>query len=207
MFDEGYIKYKIDWLLSLPVSEEIIAELNVWRNRLYDLNLIGFYESLKVGFGNVSQRLSNHEAKFVVSASQTGGIPRLSPIHYSLVLDYNIQANTLKCRGPMKASSESLTHAGVYELNPSYKAVFHAHHLGMWRSLLYRVPTTAGDVPYGTPEMAFEIERLYRETNLAEVKILAMAGHREGIITFGESLEEAGNVLLKWYSNYRNVPI
>ena len=35
---------------------------------------------------------------------------------------------------------------------------------------------------------------------LAQEKIMVMAGHDEGIITFGKNLEEAGAVLLKYLS-------
>ncbi len=44
--------------------------------------------------------------------------------------------------------------------------------------------------------MALEILRLYRETGLPRRKLAAMAGHEEGIISFGCDLDEAGKVLL-----------
>jgi len=47
--------------------------------------------------------------------------------------------------------------------------------------------------------MAFEIMRLLRDTDLNEVKIFAMAGHEEGIFTFGNTLDEAGEILLAYY--------
>ena len=40
--------------------------------------------------------------------------------------------------------------------------------------------------------MAQEMARLYRETTLESVRVLAMAGHEDGIITFGHTAEEAG---------------
>ncbi len=47
----------------------------------------------------------------------------------------------------------------------------------------------------GTPGMALEMFRLFEEENLGDRKILAMAGHEDGIICFGGSLDEAGQVL------------
>jgi hypothetical protein len=46
--------------------------------------------------------------------------------------------------------------------------------------------------------MALEVKRLYRETVLPERRILAMGGHDDGIIVFGRSPQEAGQVLLTW---------
>jgi hypothetical protein len=46
--------------------------------------------------------------------------------------------------------------------------------------------------------MAAEVKRLYRETVLPERRILAMGGHDDGIIVFGRSPKEAGQVLLTW---------
>jgi hypothetical protein len=53
-------------------------------------------------------------------------------------------------------------------------------------------------VLYGTPEMAREVQRLYREGLFASRMILAMGGHDDGILVVGKSLEEAGQVLLTW---------
>ena len=44
--------------------------------------------------------------------------------------------------------------------------------------------------------MANEIKRLFDETALNKEKILVMGGHREGIISFGKDLEEAGSILI-----------
>ena len=43
MIDEGYVKYQCHWLNEPTVTSAEIAELNQWRNKLYELNLIGQY--------------------------------------------------------------------------------------------------------------------------------------------------------------------
>jgi hypothetical protein len=43
---------------------------------------------------------------------------------------------------------------------------------------------------------------LFAETALSEEKILVMGGHPEGIISFGNDLEEAGQVLLAKWKKY-----
>ena len=64
------------------------------------------------------------------------------------------------------------------------------------------VPTTKKEVPYGTPEMANEIFRLFKETAVQQEKIIVMAGHDEGIISFGKDLEEAGEILLNFLTKF-----
>lgn len=59
-----------------------------------------------------------------------------------------------------------------------------------------RLPTSRADVPYGTPAMAHEMDRLARETTLLERRLLAMAGHEDGVIAFGRTAAEVGATLV-----------
>ncbi len=205
--DEGYIKYNCDWQIAPPLNINALKALNASRKRMYDLELIGYYAKHGVGYGNISQRwhpqnghlsLSNTALQFVISGTQTGHLAALSEQHYSLVSSFNIAANTLVCQGPIKASSEALTHAAIYCLDRNYEVVIHVHHRLLWEGLLGKIPTSRADVPYGTPEMAYEIKRLYKEENLAQHRIMAMAGHDEGIISFGATFSKAEAVLLQY---------
>lgn len=198
MIDEGYIKYQCNWINSEPVSFNEIAELNQWRNKFYKFGLIGEYDN-GIGFGNISIRYSQ-PGQFIISGTQTGNLSTLNEQHYTRVTNFDLERNFLTCCGPIQASSESLTHATLYEANPTVNAIIHVHHLELWQKLMYKVPTTAKDVTYGTPEMAKEILRLFKEDNLMETKILVMSGHEEGIISFGINLEEAGSILLDSYN-------
>lgn len=196
--DEGYIKFDIDFTKTPPLSGASveIAELNFYRDKLYRLGLIGAYDD-GIGFGNISMRYNKNPKQFLISGTQTGSLPKLTEAHYTLVTSFDIPGNKLSCSGPVKASSESLTHAALYNMNPEIGAVIHIHDLILWKKLLYKVPTSSADVPYGTPAMALEMERLYQQEGLDKLKILAMAGHEEGIITFGKNLKEAAEVLFK----------
>ena len=66
----------------------------------------------------------------------------------------------------------------------------------MWEKYVDKLQTTNKEVPYGTSDMANEIKRLFRESDVNYEKILVMGGHKEGVVSFGETLEEAGNILL-----------
>ena len=191
--DEGYTKFNCNWIRSEPVPEKHIKELNILRDKLYFLDLIGADEN-GIGFGNISIRFKNNT--FIITGAATGRLNKMNESHYVLVNQYDLANNSLICTGPVKASSESLSHAAVYECSPQTNAVIHVHNIGMWEKLIYKVPTTSEDVPYGTPEMANEIKRLFNETPVTVEKILVMGGHREGIIAFGPTLEEAGKILI-----------
>ncbi|TVQ15294.1 MAG: class II aldolase/adducin family protein [Bacteroidetes bacterium] len=191
---EGYIKFNCHWIEAGPVSPDHTREINVWRDKLYALGLIGVYDN-GIGFGNISMRHRGNS--FIITGSATGGFKHLTENHFTLVTGYNLEQNSLECKGPIIASSESLTHAAIYECSPETMAVIHVHSMKLWKKLMNLVPTTNTYVEYGTPEMAGEIKRLFRETHVPEEKILVMGGHEEGIITFGKDMDEAGEALLK----------
>ena len=193
MIDDGYIKYWINWEQSPPLAGDL-SEVIAVRNRLYKMGLIGYYEQHQVGYGNISI-LSEEPPSFWVSGTQTGHIPVLGAEHFALATAWDLDENRLDCRGPVKASSESLTHAAVYACSPEIKAVIHIHHLKLWKWMQFGFPCTVELIPYGTPEMAREVLRLYQETDLPKVAAFAMKGHEEGIFTFGKDLDEAFSVL------------
>lgn len=195
MDDEGSIKFHGTWIKAEPIKSGRLTDLQTWRNRLYQLGLIGSYTN-GIGFGNISIRINNTE-QFIITGSATGVLSSLTPHHYTTVLSVAVEKNTLTCKGPCKASSESLTHAMIYHAYPTIGGVIHVHNHTAWQQLLDKIPTTAKDVSYGTPAMAHEITRLFRETDVREKKILVMGGHTEGIISFGRDLDEAGKILLE----------
>jgi ribulose-5-phosphate 4-epimerase/fuculose-1-phosphate aldolase len=194
--DEGYIKYDCEWIKSAPIPTKELICINAWRQKLFALGLIGAYKG-EIGFGNISIRLKD-SSQFIISGTQTGHIPSLKNCHYTLVTEFNIKENRLICKGPIKASSESLTHAAIYTCDNDIRSVIHIHNNMLWNKLLYKVPTTNPKVQYGTPEMGYEVIRLCDQTMLE--KILVMAGHKDGIISFGKNLKEAGNIIL-YYLN------
>jgi ribulose-5-phosphate 4-epimerase/fuculose-1-phosphate aldolase len=122
----------------------------------------------------------------------------LSEAHFTLVTQVDIAHNTVWCEGPIVASSETMSHAVIYQTCPEINGVMHVHHAELWKTLLHQVPTTPTTATYGTPEMALSVVKLLKKSNLRDIKILVMEGHLEGIFTFGESLAKAGEVLLRF---------
>jgi ribulose-5-phosphate 4-epimerase/fuculose-1-phosphate aldolase len=110
---------------------------------------------------------------------------------------YDFARNWLRYEGAATPSSESLTHAAIYESDSSISAVIHCHDPVLWRTRLDSVPTTSKAVAYGTPEMAYEIMRLFTVSDVRSREIFAMAGHEGGIVTFGKNLENAFDVVMR----------
>ena len=195
MMDEGYIKFQPVWTKTGGLPPKDWAELNRYRQKLYERQLIGAYDN-GIGYGNISQRYPGEEGLFVISGSATGNFAELNADHYALVTAVDIDANRLHCRGPIVASSESMSHAVIYRELPWVQAVIHIHNLAMWQRLLHQVPTTDAAATYGSPEMAYSIIDLIRTTDLPERKLFVMEGHEEGVFAFGRDLSEAMEVTL-----------
>ncbi len=198
MTDEGVIKFKLDHTPADPFPDAHITELNRWRKWMYDLALIGIIDTPNgpVGYGNISVRT---EEGFLISGSQTGHQADLTAGHFALVTAAFPEENRLVSSGPIKPSSESLTHAVVYQQDPAINWVLHAHWKPVWLAAeRLNIPQTSPDAAYGTPEMAVETGRLFAETDVKQVGIFAMAGHEDGIVSFGCNAEEAARVMKKY---------
>jgi L-ribulose-5-phosphate 4-epimerase len=194
MSENGYIKFSYDWTKSVPLSASDIADLERWRTRLRDLRLIGANPN-GTGYGNISRRIGRSN-QFIITGSNTGHLATLGGNGYTRVLSFDLPGNKLECEGPIQASSESLTHAAVYLTDPEVNAVFHVHSLSIWQRWIDKLPTTSRKAEYGTPEMAEEMVKVLKSGYTGERGVVVMGGHQEGLVSFGKTLDEAGEVLL-----------
>lgn len=191
--DEGVVKFQQTFERAPAPTARVLAELDAWRTTLHRAGLIGQDPARYggAGYGNASAKVGR--GRFVITGTQTGNVARLTPEHYTMVVRVLAEENRVWTEGPVAASSESMTHAAVYAADPSAKFVFHAHSPEIWHAARkLRLPITKKEVPYGTPEMAREVDRLFRTTKVGETKAFSMGGHEDGIITFGTTGEEAG---------------
>jgi len=190
---EGVIKFSLNFTPS-EQSRQIDVELRAWRALLHGYGLIGQvphrYEGF--GFGNLSQR---EAIGFSITATQTGGRQSLSDTDYAWVTAWSLEQNALSATGLTPPSSESLTHAAIYEAQPEVRFVFHIHSPDLWtdRAIL-ELPETAAEIPYGTVEMALALKAL--AANLGDEGIAAMAGHEDGIVSWSKSAVGAGLLLM-----------
>ena len=206
---EGVIKFQVEHeerSLEPRRYGDLACKLIAWREIMALTGLVGRDPARYEGadYGNVSARLGPPadalgRRSFLITGTQTAGKRSIGLDDLSVVTRYNYRRNSVESHGRVRPSSESMTHGAVYDLGPQIRCVLHAHCPVLWKRARHlRLPTTNPNVPYGTPEMARDVQRLYRETVLAERCILAMGGHEDGILVFGRSPEEAGGVLLRW---------
>lgn len=195
MSETGAIKFTCEHLNGELLPFAGFAELNTCRGRLHALRLIGVGAD-GIGYGNLSVRdgVTNN---FYITGSGTGVLPELGLEHYAKVTAHDFTRNWLRCEGRALASSESLTHSAIYETDQETAAVIHCHSAVLWSRLRANFPTTDAHVEYGTPQMADEVRRLFRDTNAARQKLFVMGGHKEGVVVFGKNLNDALAVLLR----------
>lgn len=172
-----------------------LAELNRYRRKLLQLRLIGV-DPNGIGFGNLSIR-SGTTNNFYITGSATAGRQELTPADCTRVVAYDFKRNWLQYEGSAIPSSESLTHAAIYDSDAKTGSVIHCHDSKLWTLLLGEAPTTSTAASYGTPEMAYEVQRLFTFGEVQKRKILVMSGHEGGIVAFGKDLEEAFAVLIR----------
>jgi len=213
---DGVIKFQLDHeerLLEQPQLEIGIEELEAWRSIFKQLGIIGQDEGKYdgYGFGNLSQRTASG---FLISGTQTGYIGKTTLADYAEVTDWNPLTNSVCSRGMVKPSSESLSHAVIYEMHSEGQSegqseeeslvgcVFHVHSPEIWQKAMdLQIPTTDPDIEYGTPEMAEAVQKIVAENGLPSV--LSMGGHEDGIIAYGRSLSETGLVLMQTLAQAR----
>jgi len=197
---EGVIKYRLDFSDGLPPPSEAIVELEVWRKKLMELGMLG-QEPARYGgygYGNLSRRWPDAGNSFVISGSQTGGFAQLRPEHYVLVTNFSVPDNRVAAIGQTQPSSESLTHGWIYQLCPGANFVFHVHSPEIWRNAeKLGLPVTDPSAAYGTPEMAEEVYKILLKNPRQSWGILAMGGHEDGIVSFGETASKAGELILQ----------
>jgi L-ribulose-5-phosphate 4-epimerase len=191
----NYVKFTYERARVAIGAFDKLAELNTWRRKLLELGLIGV-DSNGVGFGNLSVR-DGATTDFYITGSATGGLPALACAHCARVVAYDFEKNWLRYEGSAIPSSEALTHAAIYEADPTACAIIHFHDAILWATLLERVPTSSKGVSYGTPEMAYEIARLFKVSDVRRRKLFVMAGHEGGIVAFGKNLEGAFEIVMR----------
>jgi len=181
---EGVIKYQLHHTFSKLANTINLTEINHYRSLAYDLELIGQnpLRYLGYGYGNISQRIENNQ--FLISGTQTGEKAHLSSEDYCLVTEVNLAKNSLHATGQCKPSSETLTHASVYMQHSAIHCVIHAHTSIIWHATnALKIPHTAQDIPYGTPDMAEAVADLVAKKSSG---LFTMLGHEDGVIAYGE---------------------
>lgn len=193
--EEGVIKYQVRHQPDVPLGWADFKDLESWRQRLRAEGWLGQYPD-GVSYGNVSQR--HPQEGLVITATQVAHRAELTAADYVHVTNYDAETHTITVVGAICASSEAPTHWAIYQLNPRIQVIFHIHCETLWTKLLQQphIPCTHPAIPYGTQAMAHEMRRLYPVgADPFERNCFVMAGHQDGIFSFGRTVAEAGQVL------------
>ena len=191
--EEGYIKFQcLRTEQTLSISDQILDEINEVRNQLLEYGMVGKIPH-GPGFGNLSVRMADQT--FLITGSDTGGFRSLKKCHFSLVTRVDLKNNKVWCSGEIDASSESMSHAMVYQADPQLNAAIHIHHHMLWKRGLNKLATTPRTVEYGTPELANAIKEFisFRQT------AIVFGGHTDGLLFCGKELKETLQSIMNLY--------
>ena len=194
---EGKTKFQVRHETCVCCRESDVVELTKWRNKFKAAGLVG-QDATKyggLGFGNLSKRMP--DGTFLITACQTGLQENLTPDEYVTITAFDPSQNLVCSKGMRHASSETMTHLAVYDSNQGVRFVFHVHSPEIWTARdNLGLPTTSPDVECGTVEMNSEVRQLLKEREYFQKGVLAMGGHADGILAWGETADETGFNLL-----------
>jgi len=202
MNKEGTVKYAAEHTsAALELTFNVLkqwTELNEVRTSLHKLGLIGVYPD-GIGYGNLSLRFS--EEQFIISGTATGAKEVLSLSEYCMVKSFDITRNMVVSSGPIQASAESMTHGAVYHSSACANCVIHIHSGKIFSGMLRdNYPVTPKEAEFGTPQMAIAIGKLVEAEG--DKGQIVMAGHDEGVIAYGATIEKALSKTLELYKKY-----
>lgn len=206
--NEGIIKYdRSNFKKTEPLKISEYEELESYRLHLHRTKLIGVYDN-GLGYGNISLRKNygqyekSESPQFLISGTQTGHLLHLEGWHYTRVVNFSLEKFKISTVGPIEASSEALTHASLYQFNSEIQAIIHIHSSAIWKGMLKdHYPQTASSIPYGTKEMAMAIKECL-ENEKKNQGVIVMAGHEDGVVSYGPSLEIAAQLIFELLKKY-----
>lgn len=193
---EGVIQYTSEYR-SGPKAEvsDIEGAIVLWR-LARSWGWIG-QDITGVCYGNASQRDQYNPNSFWITGTQTGCKDSLRIEDWCCVTGWDFKANRVVSQGPIRASSEAMTHAAIYTANPLVHCVAHVHTSNLWTVLQQDHSTSPESAGYGTPDIAFAVERIAKDSKPPNLIILL--GHQDGLLFWGSEANE----LEEYMSNYR----
>ena len=195
--DEGVIKFSGERVAGEVPHPPALDELNRARTELFDLGLIGCYTN-GIGYGNLSLREGGN--RFLITGSATGAERQLRFEQFCLVESFSPEHNSVRSRGALMASSESMTHGAIYAAHSAVNCVMHVHSRALFDALLRQDTLhTAADVPYGTPAMARAVANLVQAQSALPV-LFVMAGHDEGIVAYGADIASVKQLIIQTFN-------
>ena len=207
---EGVIKFSLHTDHEVRVPHDLPkaqSEILGWCQVLKKMGWFGQdphrYEGL--GFGNISFRIGPRFAtsgrrSFAITGSQAGARAQISKEDVALVSKYHLKQHTLWKAPGINPSSESLTHAAVYDGAPNARVCFHVHCPTVWQARhILGLPCIPISVRYGTPQMSAAIRSLCVRQKVGFDVPIAMDGHTDGLLCFSTTPERVFAALIQAY--------
>ena len=121
---------------------------------------------------------------------KSGLLEKLTPEHYILCTECHLNENTLYAKGVNSPSASAMIHGALYHVaGDDVQWVLHIHQQQLWENWeALGFLHTPKDMDIGTPDMAREIQKLYQNNGVE--KVVAMLGHKGGLITWGPNIEK-----------------
>ncbi len=197
---EGVIQFGHTLTKTTPpfTSGADFAALQSWRDILHRLSLLGQSEGLYGGFawGNLSMRTPAMGSAFLISATQTGGLEHTARSDWVLINECDLGTFQVVAVGLNPPSSESITHAMVYEADPNIACIAHVHNHDIWKhSNKLDLPSTSPATRYGSPAMAAEVARLMVRHPVRPL-VFTTEGHEDGVFACGGGLASTAGALI-----------
>lgn len=162
------------------------------RSRLHCLGLLGSHSNGR-SYGNISVRYKKKNS-FVITATQTGEYPKLSPTYYSLVKKQDFKKALTYAVGPSKPSCQSGLHWSVYDMDSQINAVIHIYSEKVVEYMLENDYLCIPNTNYKTfhsKTILEEVHELYKKVDPFLNNAFLITGELEGIVIFGKTLGEA----------------
>jgi ribulose-5-phosphate 4-epimerase/fuculose-1-phosphate aldolase len=194
---EGVIQFTLEHTRSGPLDHPELTSLAHWHGELHKLGLISQDSKRYAGYAYGNMSIRTEDSHFIISGTQTGGLDHLDASHYALVTSCDISNNTVVSLGPVKPSSECMSHAAVYMVSKQASAVVHVHSPSIWRNHeklgLFAI---AANITYGTVAMANAIRDYIKQTGDVGHGCIVMLGHEDGVIAWAGTVEEASKIII-----------
>jgi hypothetical protein len=192
MILDGVIKYSLHHVTA-PLIEVDSTALKQWFKVCREYNLLGQDPNRYDGaaYGNISQKL---DQGFIITGTQVSGLDEINDEQLCWVTQVDAANNQVYSEGPIKPSSESMTHSTLYDADSAIQAIIHVHSPELWARDL---PSTSPDIAYGTPEMAEAVAELLKDPKVRDLGCIRMGGHEDGILFFSENMDQTGQKVVQ----------
>lgn len=198
---EGVIKFQMRHKYQSVKSDwQELRQMNAWRHLLFRLQMIGQDDKRYGGlaFGNVSRRRGREGAHFWVSATQTSSKAFLSQEELCEVMAYDLQQHILYSRGLAPPSSETLTHASIYQAKAQVSCVIHVHSPDIWlQTHQLGLAHTDSNISYGTHAMVEATQNLLDGPLSGNCGLYTMLGHEDGVVAFAENIADCAELIIR----------